>query len=139
MAKKVESARCSTCDINYPSDKKLCPIHGTPTWKVDDEHDTDWPEQVARWERRIQPDSVLPDTQIQFVIHESGKKFLHDEVLKEAGYLHIGVGSILRLNGSFWEAAGQVFKGTDAEGWWLEEVEVEGVFDGATPEDIIDS
>lgn len=131
----ADTARCSPCDINYPDNKKLCPMCKQPLWLTRGKHDTDWATRVSQWERRVKPNTFLPDCQVELLIHESGEHFCHADKLAEAGYLDLGVGSILRLNGSFWEADGMVFKDTDAEGWWLKEVPVEGVFDDATPQD----
>lgn len=132
------SMRCSPCDISYPSDKKRCPGCQGMLWDCNrDMHDLDWQEKSNRLARRVRRDGVdrLPNV-VCSIVERDEQLYVADELLKDAGYLDLSSGDIVKINDEYYECASAVFYGLETPGWWIQFIPVDGVFTDATDEEI---
>lgn len=131
--------RCSHCDINFPSDKTHCPGCKSELWHLgmEQKHDYDWKKQSDRIARRVKRDfkDRLPSVACT-IVERDGQLFVADEILKDAGYLDLASGDIVKINDEYYECSSAVFYGLETPGWWISFIPVDGVFEDAESEAI---
>lgn len=136
------SRRCTMCSVQYPPNMEKCPICGQITWGMRKSGpDTDWRDKVSRAlgdaEEEQQKIAYAPqhpsDLEIAFHI-DAGKMWVPHAVLIDSGYSLLEDGSVVFINNRFYELQGYSYS---RKMWWVEEFEVDGIFDDITPEDII--
>lgn len=118
--------RCSHCQIDYPDDKTTCSVCGEPTWYHNGKHDLKWREEVEKLTKQHKPGQPIPNAQVP-VVKKDGRTFVADELMQQAGYTNLTSGSIVQVNGLYYEVYGAVKDHLDAPdsplGWWIELVQ----------------
>lgn len=119
----MAAMRCSKCNLNYPYDKKKCPICEGKLWRLEGEfHDKDW-ELYVKANRRIMAGEPIPNVEAP-VVEWDGRKFVANKFLKDAGYLWLESGSIVKINGRYFEVLSAMFT-NELASWWIEVMEFE--------------
>lgn len=131
------SRRCTDCSINYPNEMMVCQVCGDKTWGMSTtQPDDDWEENAARLLGKVSSESLYPHPEAAMAYRwKWGERlwFKHEDLIR-AGYAYLEAGTIVFVNHKFCELEGYSAK---HEAWWVSEIETEGVFENATPEDII--
>lgn len=130
----MAAARCSHCDITFPYDHKVCDACGEDTWQLNHEKDTwdsDWREQVSRIKKRHRAGTPIHDLRhTKAIVKEEGRLYVADTLLQDVGYHDLESGSVVQINGEFYEVLHAVLGKTAA--WRIELIPLEGVW----PDDI---
>lgn len=112
--------------MNYPMDRKLCPVCGEPTWQAGEEtFDPDWKQQVDRLKnaRERRSSGLIPNAELSpdKMVAYKDRLFVADPTMQEWGY-NLEGGEVVQINGEFYDVVGAMFPETEEKGWWIEAI-----------------
>lgn len=121
----MAAARCSPCDINFPSDRKKCLACDRPTWDAPSEDwDREWKVEVAKIRADRRRAEVRPIENIDAKpVEKNGQLFVAEQLLYDHEIDPLE-DPICLVGGSFYELVDRRFADTTIPAWRIEPVTV---------------